>query len=107
MTTRWSVSVEAEGDRVLTHDEVLELADAVAPHSGIASGIGTTRYGAQVVVRAEHREDALQAGSRIVREAAARAGLPPYPFVRVEAISEEEDAAGAFAEPRIIDGGGA
>ena len=40
---RWSVGLEAEGDRVLTHAEIVELADAVAPSSGIASGIGTTR----------------------------------------------------------------
>ena len=50
---RWSVSVMAEGDRVLTHDEILELADAVAIHQGIASGIGSMSYGAQLVVEAD------------------------------------------------------
>ena len=43
---RWSVSVVAEGDRVVTREEVVELADAVAAHGGIASGLGTPRYGA-------------------------------------------------------------
>ena len=37
---------------MLTHDEILELADAVAAHEGIASGIGAMAYGAQLVVEA-------------------------------------------------------
>ena len=40
---RWSVTLQAVGDRVLTREEVVELADAVAPHAGVASGIGTKR----------------------------------------------------------------
>ena len=49
---RWSVGIEAEGDRVLAHEEIVELADAVAASSGIATGIGTNRYGAQLIVQA-------------------------------------------------------
>ena len=49
---KWSVGIEAEGDQVLTREQVVELADAVAPASGIATGIGTSRYGAQQVVEA-------------------------------------------------------
>jgi hypothetical protein len=89
---RWSVGIEAEGDRLVTHDEVVELADAVATSSGIASGIGTNRYGAQLVVLAESREEAIEAGTVTFRAAAERAGLPPFPIVRAEAISEVEDA---------------
>ena len=51
---RWSVGIEAEGDRVFTREEVVELADAVAASDGVASGIGTSRYGARVIVDAEH-----------------------------------------------------
>ena len=43
--------VVAEGDRVMTREEIVELADAVAASSGIASGIGTTGYGAQMSSR--------------------------------------------------------
>ncbi len=50
---RWSVGIEAEGDRILTREEVVELADAVAASNGIATGIGTSRYGAQLVVEAD------------------------------------------------------
>ena len=59
---RWSVGIEAEGDRVLTREEVVELADAVAASSGIATGIGTSRYGAQLVVEAASREAGDRAG---------------------------------------------
>lgn len=88
---RWSVGIEAEGDRVMELDEVVELADAVAPAGGIASGIGTNRYGAQLVVEAQTREEALQRGRAEFDAAVRTAGLPVFPVVRAEAVSEEED----------------
>jgi hypothetical protein len=95
MLMRWSVGIEAEGDRIMKLEEVVELADAVAPISGIATGIGTNRYGAQVVVFADNREDAIAKGKEHFASAVQKAGLPVYPIVRVEAISEDEDAADA------------
>ena len=89
---RWSVGIEAEGDRVLSREEVVELADAVAANSGIATGIGTNRYGARLVVQAGSRDDAIEQATAQFTAAAARAGLPQSPIVRVEAISEDEDA---------------
>ena len=88
---RWSVNVVAEGDREVSREEVVELADAVAPLGGIASGIGTTRYGAQVVVEAESHEAALERATAEFTRAAARAGLPPWPITTVEAMSEADD----------------
>jgi hypothetical protein len=88
---RWSVAIEAEGDRVMTREEIVELADAVATSSGIASGIGTTRYGAQIVVEADSAEAAADLGTTEFAAAAARAGLPEWPLVRVEASSEDDD----------------
>jgi hypothetical protein len=90
---RWSVGIEAEGDRVMELEEVVELADAVAPSGGIATGIGTTRYGAQLVVLADTRDEAVEKGRAEFAAAVARAGLPAYPVVRVEAVSEDEDMA--------------
>jgi hypothetical protein len=90
---RWSVGIEAEGDRIMKIDEVVELADAVAPMSGIATGIGTNRYGAQVIVFANGREEAIKKGKEQFASAVRKAGLPVYPIVRVEVISEEEDDA--------------
>jgi hypothetical protein len=85
------VSVVAEGDRVVSHEEVVELADAVAAAGGIATGIGTPSYGAQLVVDAEDREAAVERGTAEFVRAAARAGLPSWPITHVEAVSEAED----------------
>ena len=89
---RWSVGIEAEGDRVFTREEVVELADAVAASDGVASGIGTSRYGARVIVDAGSREDAIAAATEVFVAAARTAGLPAAPIVRTEAISEAEEA---------------
>jgi hypothetical protein len=88
---RWSVGIEAEGERILTREEVVELADAIAASNGIATGIGTSRYGAQLVVEADTREDALARAGGEFRAAAAAAGLPAAPVVRTEALSEDEE----------------
>jgi len=90
---RWSVGVEAQGDRVLTREDVVELADAIAASAGIATGIGTSRYGAQLIVQARTREEAIEKAAAVLAKAAAAAGLPGGPVVRAEAVSEEEDAA--------------
>jgi hypothetical protein len=90
---RWSVGIEAEGDRAASREEVVELADAVAASSGIATGIGTNRYGAQLVVEAATREEAIEKATGEFTRAAARAGLPAGPVVRADAISEDEDEA--------------
>jgi len=95
---RWSVSVRAEGDREVTLDEVVELADAVAAMEGVATGIGTHGYGAQIVVTAPDRGDALARGTAAFREAAARAGLPDWPVAHAEAIGEHEELAAADLE---------
>jgi hypothetical protein len=94
---RWSVGLEAEGDRVFTREEIVELADAVAASSGVATGIGSTRYGAQLLVVADSREDAVAAATGLFAAAVQTAGLPAAPIVRTEAISEAEEAEAAEA----------
>ena len=89
---RWSVGIEAEADRVLTREQVVELADAVAASSGVASGIGTSRYGARLIVQADSRDEAVARATEEFTAAAAKAGLPPGSVVRTEALSEDEDA---------------
>jgi hypothetical protein len=88
---RWSVGIEAESERILSREEIVELADAVAGSNGIATGIGTSRYGAQLMVEADSRDDAIARATEAFLAAAAAAGLPPAPVVRAEAISETED----------------
>ena len=54
------MGIEAEADRVLSREQIVELADAVAASDGIATGIGTNRYGAQLVVAAASRDEAIE-----------------------------------------------
>ena len=88
---QWSVSVQASGDRELSREEIVELADAVAPAAGVASGIGQTAYGAQLLVDAETREAALAQGEAVFTAAAKRAGLPAWPVTAITALSEDQD----------------
>jgi hypothetical protein len=88
---QWSVSAQASGDRELSREEIVELADAVAPAGGVATGIGQTAYGAQLLVEAESREAAIERGARIFTAAATRAGLPAWPITAISALAEDED----------------
>jgi hypothetical protein len=102
---RWSVGIETEGDRMLSREEVVELADAVATSSGIATGIGTSRYGAQLLVEAGTRDEAIERAKAEFARAVATAGLPVYPIVRVEAMGEDEDAEDYGGEGKDAGGG--
>jgi hypothetical protein len=88
---RWSVGIEAAGDRVLTREEIVELADAIAAGNGIATGIGTSRYGAKLIVEAASREEAIGKATEMFLAAVATARLPSAPVVRTEAVSENEE----------------
>jgi hypothetical protein len=88
---RWSVSLMTEGDRVIELDEVVELADAVATNGGIATGMGTQGYGAQLVVEAEDSGRAVELAMAVFSEAVAKAGLPVWPIVEAETIAEDEE----------------
>jgi hypothetical protein len=85
------VGIETEGDRALGRAEIVELADAVAPGGGIATGVGSNRYGAQLIVLASTREEAIEKATGEFEKAVAKAGLPVFPIVRVEAVDEDED----------------
>ena len=88
---RFSVTVVAEGDRLMTREEIVELADAVAVHQGIASGIGTATYGAQLVIEAATEEEAVEVAVATLEAAARQAGLPAWPVHRAGVIGEEDD----------------
>ena len=87
---RWRVGIEADGDRVLSREEVVELADAVAANDGIASGIGSRRYGVTLVVQASSRDEAVSKATEEFTRAVAQAGLSASPIVRAEAVSEHD-----------------
>jgi len=84
---RWSVGIEAQGDRALSREEVVELADAVAASDGIASGVGSKRYGVTLVVQAGSRAEAIAKATEEFTRARDRAGLPDSP---VEAVAEHD-----------------
>jgi hypothetical protein len=87
----WSVSFRAEGDRVLELDEIVALADAVASMGGVASGIGTMTYGAQIAIEADTADDAVKLALPAFEAAAAQAQLPSWPVTTAEVIGEDEE----------------
>lgn len=87
----WSISLRADGDRVLEREEIVELADAVSLWQGIASGIGTTSYSVQIVVDAPTPDEAVDRGIDVFTEAAERAGLPAWPVAWAESISDDSE----------------
>ena len=101
---RWSVGIEAEGDRVLSREEIVELADAVAVSDGIATGIGTNHYGAQLVVQAGSRDEAIEKATGEFGRAVAKAGLPAWPVTthcKPEIASRKAALANAPPMPMI------
>ena len=90
---RFSISLYAEGDREVSLEEVVELADAVAGLEGIASGYGTMGYGAQIVVEADNSDAAVDIALEKFASAVSVTSLPPWPVVKAESVSEDDDYA--------------
>ena len=89
--SRWSVSIKAEGDRPMELDEIVALADAVAPLDGVASGVGAMSYGAQIVVEADSADEAVERALPLFADAAATAGMPGWPVTKADVIGDDED----------------
>lgn len=85
------MSIQAEGDREVTLEEVVDLADAVATLEGIASGYGTMGYGAQIVVEADISDIAAEIALEKFVQAVAKTSLPEWPITRVETVAEDDD----------------
>ncbi|HEU4866836.1 MAG TPA: hypothetical protein VFV09_03815 [Actinomycetota bacterium] len=90
---RWSVGLRCAGDKVMSADEIVELADAVATMNGMATGIGQESYGATIIVEAENRDEAEAVARVQFLGAAQTAGLPAWPISEVQTLSEEDDMA--------------
>lgn len=90
---RYSVSLQTEGDREISLEEVVELADAVAPLEGIASGMGTFGFGAQIIVEAADPDIAVDIALQRFNDAVSGTALPPWPVVRAECVAEDDDFA--------------
>ena len=88
---RWSISVRADGDRAMEREEIVELADAIAKWEGIASGIGTYSYAAQLVIEAPGPDQAVDIAIERFIAAASVAGLPAWPVAWAESVSDEAE----------------
>lgn len=88
---RWSVSIRADGDRPMEREEIVALADAVARWQGIASGIGTMSYSAQLVIDAPTSDEAVDLAIGVFTQAASDAGLPSWPAAWAESVSDEQE----------------
>ena len=69
----------------------VELADAVAPMDGVASGMGTMAYGARLTIEAGSADEAVKLAVSAFGSAAAQADLPPWPITHTEVIGEDEE----------------
>ena len=85
------MSIQAEGDREVTLEEVVDLADAVATLEGIASGYGTMGYGAQIVVEADISDIAAEIALEKFVQAVAKTSLAEWPITSVETVAEDDD----------------
>ena len=72
-------------------EEIVALADAVAPLNGVASGVGAMSYGAQIVVEADSADEAVDRALPLFADAVAVAGAPEWPVTKAEVIGEEDE----------------
>lgn len=101
----YSVTIEcrANDDRAVTDEAIAAFMALIEPHDGIAGGgAGDTAYDATVGISAEDASFAAAEATTLLTRAAAEAGLPAWPIVRVETI--REDVADAeLARPDLPD----
>jgi hypothetical protein len=89
----WSVEVELCGEDGVSTDALERLDALLAAAAATVSGSpveGRGRYGARLSVEAETPEAAVASALGAFRHAAAEAGLPAWPVVEVECVTEEE-----------------
>lgn len=92
----WDVTIEAEGDEivdVLTTDALDDFLEVLAENSPViiapaTSGSMPMRYGADLSVAATTIDEAVYNALNRFHEAVMKVGLPEWPIVKVEAITE-------------------
>ncbi len=88
----WSVNVEVLGGEAALgpgDERLVELATALEGHFPAVSSAGD-RYGVRVSVEASSASRAITLATRYLRTGARRVGLPAWPIVRAEAVTEAE-----------------
>ncbi len=91
MSTWWSVDLVAVGAGPLADADgaLVDLAEALEEHSAAVTS-GPSRDGARLSVQASGAAKAVEAATRLFLAATKTAGLPGWPVVRVEAMTEAE-----------------
>jgi hypothetical protein len=88
----YSVRVETRAPKdvldTATDDAVDELMDLLEPYDAVVAA-GPVSWAATVTVVAENSRNAIERGSQLIEKMAAKAGLPSWPTVRVEAIRQD------------------
>jgi hypothetical protein len=88
----FSVRVETrapmDAQDAVTDDAVDELMDLLEPYEAVVAA-GPGSWDATVTVLAEHSLHAIEQGAQLIEEMAAKARLPSWPAVHIEAIRQD------------------
>jgi hypothetical protein len=88
----FSVRVETRAPKdaldTVTDDAVDELMDLLEPYEAVVAA-GPESWDATVSVLADNSRHAIEQGSQLIEKMAAKAGLPSWPAVHVEAIRQD------------------
>ncbi len=88
----WSILVEARSTvATIEADDkrVLHLTDDLDPHFGTVSAGGSV-WSARIMVEASTPASAVQLAVSVVEFAARTADMPDWPYVRIEALRDDE-----------------
>lgn len=89
----WTAYLKATGPEYVADQQAEDFVDELAEHGGAVS-FGEGEYGATFSVEAEDPLVAAQRAHVVFRAAADRAGLPWWPVVHLEVVTElEQDRA--------------
>jgi hypothetical protein len=98
----WSVELEAAGgtgSEIVDEDRIDDLVDALRQES-VAVSYLPGRYSVRLSVKADDIYEAVEEATRRLSTAVEKSGLPPWPFVQVNALTTEE-LAHDLAQPTV------
>ncbi len=88
----WSVLVEARGRAATIEADdtcVVDLTDGLHSHFGVVSAGGSV-WSARIMVEASTPASAVQLAVNVVEIAAQTAAMPDWPYIRIEALRDDE-----------------
>ena len=88
----WSILVEARstGSTIDGDDQrIIQLTDGLQAHSGVVSSSGSV-WSARITVEASTPASAVELALSVVGIAAQTADMPDWPYIRIEALRDDE-----------------